>query len=179
MTYDFIRLPKLPHGYKNGRIYGYMHFHIENMDAFVQENPVKKDYINHIYDELITLLSNQGILYQSRCVGTKNNRISIIYKDNVDFRVIDHKTRKLVREINSFTLCKMNVYFGYDMVMLLENDREPNALQIRKKGNNYFDSEAYKTVIHDTGPIDLNEMSDLTPYMEFKAIHKTSNEDCE
>ncbi len=135
MKYPIMKCEFIPYGYKHSTLVDTLHIDFNNESA-------DRNYLAYAKKGVIEYL-NGFFIATSPLVIQDEPSIIIAFRSNIDKRALQMHVNKILQEIKYHTQNKVQMSYGMDRVLLLQEGQNANMLQIHKVGEEYTQHATY------------------------------------
>ncbi len=163
MKRPIVRVNRVPYGYKHSGKCFAMHI---DFSQIIMDNAydayVKKSVIQYI-EGLFISTSPEVIDYQERII--------MVFRDNIDKRMLQVQMNKILQEVMYHTQNKIDITYGFNDVIMLKEGLDPSFLVMHKCGEEYSKHALYTQKLQSVpSKNDNNNITHIVSYNTFKGL---------
>ena len=149
MKLKVLYVKQLPAYYKQSSDAEVLHLRFAKEDAFIKKDDnekSRKQYLESIKAGICEEIKNVNMVARPEAVKV-NGEYFVIFKSNLDKRMLEVQLRNLILEMNEYTGGLLSFSYVLQTLMIMEEGKEPSLFGALKMGEDYFKSEPTK--IHE------------------------------
>lgn len=164
---------KLPDSYKQCNIANALHLKFEKEDEFIEQSDsaLRKKYLTFMKERICEEIKNANMIARADVVKV-NNEYFVIFKSNLDKRLLQTLLRNLLLEFNEYTQGTLDLSYAIQDLMIMQEGKDPTILGSFKMGDDYlktYTKEKFKQV-------DVSGTKSRTKYFPSFEEYKKENE---